>query len=175
MDGMEVCREVRRKSSVPVIMLTASDSEVDRVLALEIGADDYVTKPVSMRELLARIAPILRRTEGEQPSLPDREALDNFVLDRAARVVSLDGVDVPLARREFELLSFLLGTPGRTHTRDALIRRVWGSNFAGDRKTVDVHIRWLRERFMGRAPFDIVTVRGLGYRLDLREEQKANG
>ena len=178
MDGVEVCRQLRRTSPVPIIMLTARDSEVDRILGLELGADDYVTKPFSIREVLARIAAVLRRAETGQtdlPALPEREVLGNFVLDRAARRVTVDGIEVRLALREFELLSFLIGNPGRAHTRDALIQSVWGPAFSGDQKTVDVHIRWLREKFMHRAPFEIVTVRGVGYRLDRLDAREATG
>jgi two-component system, OmpR family, response regulator VicR len=172
MDGIEVCRQLRRGGSLPIIMLTARDSEVDRVLGLEIGADDYVTKPFSMRELMARITAVLRRTrdtQERQPALPEREEIGAFVIDRAARRVLLRGVEVRLTLREFDLLSYLVGHRGRVHTRDALIQNVWGPDFLGDQKTVDVHIRWLREKFANRAPFEIVTVRGIGYRLDLAE------
>jgi DNA-binding response OmpR family regulator len=138
MDGIEVCRQLRRSGTTPVIMLTARDAEVDRVLGLELGADDYITKPFSIREVLARIAAVLRRVDSSAPGPP--------ILP--------------------ELLSFLIGHSGRAHTREALIQNVWGPEFSGDQKTVDVHIRWLREKFMHRAPFEISTVRGIGYRLD---------
>ncbi|MFZ0217820.1 MAG: response regulator transcription factor [Candidatus Dormiibacterota bacterium] len=176
MDGVEVCRQLRRSGSVPIIMLTARDGEVDRVLGLELGADDYITKPFSIREVLARIAAVLRRADSGAAGpvmLPDRDAFGNFMLDRAARRVTVDGMEVRLALREFELLSYLVGHPGRAHTRDALIQNVWGPAFSGDQKTVDVHIRWLREKFMDRAPFEIVTVRGVGYRLDRLETPSA--
>jgi DNA-binding response OmpR family regulator len=170
MDGVEVCRQLRRGSSVPIIMLTARDAEVDRVLGLELGADDYVTKPFSMREVLARITAVLRRAQSGKPggaSMPERESFGEFVIDRAARRVLLDETDIKLTLREFDLLSYLIGHRGRVHTRDALISNVWGPDFGGDQKTVDVHVRWLREKFVQRAPFEIVTVRGVGYRLDL--------
>jgi DNA-binding response OmpR family regulator len=173
MDGIEVCRQLRRSGTLPIIMLTARESEVDRVLGLEIGADDYVTKPFSMRELMARITAVLRRTRDvseRAAALPERETIGAFILDRAARRVLLDGADVRLTLREFDLLSYLIGHRGRVHTRDALIQNVWGPDFLGDQKTVDVHIRWLREKFAERAPFEIVTVRGVGYRLDGAEE-----
>jgi two-component system OmpR family response regulator len=172
MDGVEVCRQLRRGGTVPIIMLTARDSEVDRVLGLEIGADDYVTKPFSMRELMARITAVLRRARDgseRRAALPERESIDGFTIDRAARRVRLDGADVRLTLREFDLLSYLVGHRGRVHTRDALIQNVWGPDFPGDQKTVDVHIRWLREKVAERAPFEIVTVRGVGYRLDAAE------
>jgi DNA-binding response OmpR family regulator len=173
MDGIEVCRQLRRGGTLPIIMLTARESEVDRVLGLEIGADDYVTKPFSMRELMARITAVLRRTRDtseRRATLPERESIDGFTIDRAARRVLLDGADVRLTLREFDLLSYLIGHRNRVHTRDALIQNVWGPDFLGDQKTVDVHIRWLREKFAERAPFEIVTVRGVGYRLDPAEE-----
>lgn len=169
MSGLEVCRALRRSSSrVPIIMITAKNAEVDKIVGLELGADDYITKPFSVREVLARVNAVLRRSRPEQAehSLPEREGSGNFVIDRAARRVLLNGTEVKLTAREFELLSFLFGHPGRAHTRDVLLQQVWGADFMGDRKTVDVHIRWLREKFMDRAPFEIVTVRGIGYRLD---------
>ncbi|MGH7918950.1 MAG: response regulator transcription factor [Candidatus Dormibacteraceae bacterium] len=169
MDGVEVCRQLRRSGTPPVIMLTARDAEVDRVLGLELGADDYITKPFSIREVLARIAAVLRRADISPPdpaALPEQDAFGSLVLDRAARRVTLDGREVRLALREFELLSFLIGHSGRALTRDALIQNVWGPAFSGDQKTVDVHIRWLREKFAEGSPFEISTVRGIGYRLD---------
>jgi DNA-binding response OmpR family regulator len=143
---------------------------------LELGADDYVTKPFSVREVMARIAALLRRAEAAPrptPSLPEREAFGNFVLDRAARRVTVGGEEVRLALREFELLSYLVGHSGRAHTRDALIQNVWGQAFGGDPKTVDVHVRWLHQKIGGRAPFQIATVRGVGYRLDRQHPRRA--
>jgi DNA-binding response OmpR family regulator len=171
MDGIEVFRTLRKTSRVPVIMVTARDSEVDTVLGLEIGADDYITKPFSVREVLARVNAVMRRgVEAVEPGkLPEREVLGAFTLDRAAYRALLDGREMKLTPREFGLLSFLLGAPGRAHTREAILGKVWGAGFGGDQKTVDVHIRWLREKFEGRAPFSIVTVRGVGYRLDVEE------
>ena len=169
MNGLEVCRSLRRDSVVPIIMLTAKDAETDRVVGLELGADDYVTKPFSMRELLARVGAVLRRAAGPAvaPEVPDRQAVGPFLIDRAARRALLDGGELQLSRREFDLLSFLLANPDRVHSRDFLLQQVWGYDFQGDRKTVDVHVRWLREKLEGRAPFRIATVRGAGYRLDL--------
>jgi DNA-binding response OmpR family regulator len=168
MTGVELCRQIRRTSQVPIIMITARDAEVDKIVGLEIGADDYITKPFSIREVLARVNAVLRRARAEagKRAVPEREVIDDFVLDRAARQVLLAGLEVRLAAREFDLLSFLLANPGRVHSRDAILDRVWGTDFLGDRKTVDVHIRWLREKLAARAPFRIVTVRGSGYRLD---------
>ena len=173
MSGVEVCRALRKTSSTPIIMVTAKDSEVDKIVGLELGADDYITKPFSIREVLARVNAVLRRSRAEaaERALPDRDALGNFVIDRAARRVLLDGVDVKLTAREFDLISYLIGHPERVHSREVILQQVWGPGFMGDRKTVDVHVRWLREKFVGRVPFDIATVRGIGYRLDRREEE----
>ncbi len=171
MSGVEVCRALRKTSSMPIIMVTAKDSEVDKIVGLELGADDYITKPFSIREVLARVNAVLRRSRAEaaEGALPDRDALGNFMIDRAARRVLLDGVDVKLTAREFDLLSYLVGHPERVHSREVILQQIWGPGFMGDRKTVDVHIRWLREKFAGRVPFEIVTVRGAGYRLDRKD------
>jgi len=169
MSGFDFCRALRRSSRVPIIIITAKDSEVDKIVGLELGADDYITKPCSIREVLARVHAVLRRaqTEANEPkAIPEQDSIGSFSIDRAARRVILDGADVKLTAREFDLISYLLAFPGRVHTRDSLLENVWGREFAGDRKTVDVHIRWLREKFAERAPFEIVTVRGIGYRLD---------
>jgi DNA-binding response OmpR family regulator len=173
MSGIEVCRAIRRTSRVPIIMLTAKDSEVDKVVGLELGADDYVTKPFSVREVLARINAVLRRSTSaaEASAIPERESIADFTIDRAARRVLLDGTEVKLTGREFDLLSHLLAHSGRVQSRDALLEHVWGYDFMGDRKTVDVHVRWLREKFAGRAPFEIATVRGIGYRLDRQPQE----
>jgi two-component system response regulator RegX3 len=169
MSGFDFCRALRKNSRVPVIMITAKDAEVDKIVGLELGADDYITKPFSVREVLARVNAVLRRAQpeaNEPGSIPEHDSFGTFAIDRAARQVMLGGVEVKLAAREFELLSYLLAFPGRVHTRDLLLENVWGRDFNGDRKTVDVHIRWLREKFAARAPFEIVTVRGVGYRMD---------
>lgn len=172
MSGLDFCRTLRRTSRVPIIMLTAKDTEVDKIVGLELGADDYITKPFSVREVVARLNSVLRRADSDaaQPRLvPEQESIGDFTLDRAARRVVLAGSEVKLTLREFDLLSYLLANSGRVQTRDALLENVWGSEFTGDRKTVDVHVRWLREKFSGRAPFAIVTLRGIGYRLDRQE------
>lgn len=172
MSGLDFCRTLRRTSRVPIIMLTAKDTEVDKIVGLELGADDYITKPFSVREVVARLNSVLRRADSDaaQPRLvPEQESIGDFTLDRAARRVVLAGSEVKLTLREFDLFSYLLANSGRVQTRDALLENVWGSEFTGDRKTVDVHVRWLREKFSGRAPFAIVTLRGIGYRLDRQE------
>ena len=171
MSGLEVCRALRKSSSVPIVMLTAKEGEVDKIVGLVLGADEYITKPFSIREVLARVAAVIRRSrEGGESAVAENEAIGNFAIDRAARRVLMDGGDVRLTAREFDLLSYLVAHPGRVHTRDLILQEVWGSDFVGDRKTVDVHIRWLREKFAGRVQFEIVTVRGIGYRLD-RDQQ----
>jgi two-component system response regulator RegX3 len=173
MSGIDFCRALRKTSRVPIIMLTAKDAEIDKIVGLELGADDYITKPFSIREVLARVHAVLRRSEpepAEAASIPEEDVIGDFKIDRAARKVTLGSHEVKLTTREFDLLSFLLANPNRAHTRETLIDRVWSAEFAGERKTVDVHIRWLRQKFSGRAPFEIVTIRGVGYRLDrLRE------
>jgi DNA-binding response OmpR family regulator len=169
MSGFDFCRALRRSSRVPVIMITAKDAEVDKIVGLELGADDYITKPFSVREVLARVNAVLRRSSpdaNEPNAIPERDVLGEFTIDRAARRVLLHESDVKLTTREFDLISYLLAHPGRVHSRDVLLENVWGNDFRGDPKTVDVHIRWLREKFAAVAPFDIVTVRGIGYRLD---------
>jgi DNA-binding response OmpR family regulator len=168
MSGMEFCRALRRSSRVPIIMVTAKDSEVDKIVGLELGADDYVTKPFSVREVLARVNAVIRRSRSEvaERQAPERERIGNFLIDRPAHRVMVNGSDVRLTAREFELLSHLVANSGRVQSREVLLRQVWGPDFMGDRKTVDVHVRWLREKFAGRVPFEIVTVRGAGYRLD---------
>jgi DNA-binding response OmpR family regulator len=171
MSGFDFCRALRKSSRVPIIMITAKDAEVDKIVGLELGADDYITKPFSVREVLARVNAVMRRASPESiepKSVPERDAIGDFSIDRAARRVVLHEKDVKLTAREFDLLSYLLAHPGRVHTRDTLLENVWGHEFSGDRKTVDVHVRWLREKFAGVAPFEIVTVRGIGYRLDRR-------
>jgi DNA-binding response OmpR family regulator len=169
MSGFDFTRALRKTSRVPIIVITAKDSEVDKIVGLELGADDYITKPFSVREVLARVHAVMRRAlpdAAEPRSIPEHDSIGNFSIDRAARRVILDGEEVKLTAREFELVSYLLAFPGRVHTRDVLLENVWGHEFTGDRKTVDVHVRWLREKFAARAPFELVTVRGIGYRLD---------
>ena len=161
MDGFDVCREIRRRSRVPVLMLTARDEEPDRVAGLELGADDYVTKPFSPRELSARIKAILRRSEQTVENVTLE--LDNIVLDRDAREVVVDGQDVELTAKEFDLLGCLMENPGIVLSRDTLLDRVWGMDFPGGTRTVDVHVAQLRRK-IGR-PELIRTVRGAGYKL----------
>jgi DNA-binding response OmpR family regulator len=174
MSGLDFCRAVRKTSRVPIIMLTAKDTEVDKIVGLELGADDYITKPFSIREVLARVNSVLRRAQpgsGEPRSLPEQDSIGDFTIDRAARRALLAGKEMKLTAREFDLLSYLIANSGRVQTRDALLEHVWGPDFSGDRKTIDVHIRWLREKLTGKVAFEIATVRGIGYRLDRLERR----
>jgi two-component system, OmpR family, response regulator RegX3 len=166
--GTEVCRELRTKSNVPVIMLTAKDSEVDKVVGLELGADDYVTKPFSSRELVARIRAVLRRRgEGEELAPATLEA-GPVRMDVERHVVTVSGNEVPLPLKEFELLEVLLRNAGRVLTRMQLIDRVWGADYVGDTKTLDVHIKRIRAKIEDDPgePRLLLTVRGLGYRFE---------
>jgi len=160
MDGFEVCRQVRSRSSVPILMLTARDDEIDRVAGLEVGADDYVGKPFSPRELVARIKAILRRTDGEGPQ--ERLVLGDVELNSAAREVRVAGRSVDLRAKEFDLLAFLMENRGVVVSRDTLLDRVWGMEYAGGSRTVDVHVAQLRSK-LGR-PSLIRTIRGAGYK-----------
>jgi len=171
MGGLEVCRALRRDGVIaPIVMLTARDSELDRVVGLEVGADDYVTKPFSVRELLARISAQLRRVEmlrSEKAELPiETISVGGLEIDPAGRTARIDGRPLALRPREFELLTFLAGRPGRVFTRDQLLQEVWGFDYSGDTRTVDVHVRWLRMKIEDDAanPTRLQTVRGVGYR-----------
>ncbi|ABY22434.1 two-component response regulator [Renibacterium salmoninarum ATCC 33209] len=167
LDGAEVCRRIRQTMSMPIILLTALGTEDDRILGLEMGADDYVTKPVSPRELVLRVNSVLRRSVKEFTPEPVVE-LAGFVLNPASRVVSLNGVDLALTAREFDLLAFFLRRPNQVFSREDLIRAVWGWDF-GDLSTVTVHVRRLREKIEQNPtqPLLLHTVRGLGYRFDV--------
>jgi len=162
MDGIEVCRRLRQAGDVPVLMLTARDAEVDRVLGLEMGADDYVTKPFSPRELVARVKAILRRAEGPVREV-DVVSIGPLEVDRGRREVRLDGVVVALATREFDLLSHLAENAGLVLSRRQLLDSVWGPDWYGDERTVDVHIRQLRKKLGEDLP--LATIWGVGYRL----------
>ena len=169
MPGTEVCRQLRQKSSVPIIMVTARDSEIDKVVGLEIGADDYVTKPYSPRELLARIRAVLRRRSAEAREEPTQILAGGPVrMDVERHVVTVNGEVVALPLKEFELLELLLRNAGRVLTRGQLIDRVWGADYVGDTKTLDVHIKRLRSKIEPEPsnPRYIVTVRGLGYKFE---------
>ena len=168
LSGTEVCRALRARSNVPVIMLTAKDSEVDKVVGLELGADDYVTKPYSTRELLARIRAVLRRRGEPEDLAPATVEAGPVRLDVDRHVVSVAGEEVAMPLKEFELLELLLRNAGRVLTRGQLIDRVWGSDYVGDTKTLDVHVKRLRAKVEPEpaTPRHIVTVRGLGYKFE---------
>ena len=168
MSGTEVCRQVRQRSNVPVIMLTAKDSEIDKVVGLELGADDYVTKPYSSRELVARVRAVLRRQGEQEEPMSATIGAGPVRMDVERHVVSVDGEQVSLPLKEFELLEMLLRNAGRVLTRGQLIDRVWGSDYVGDTKTLDVHVKRLRSKVEPdpSAPQHIVTVRGLGYKFE---------
>ena len=167
--GVDVCRALRQRSSVPVIMLTAKDSEVDKVVGLEIGADDYVTKPYSSRELLARIKAVLRRGHEPEDLLPATLESGPVRMDVERHVVTVNGEHTALPLKEFEPLEMLLRNAGRVLTRMQLIDRVWGSDYVGDTKTLDVHVKRLRAKVEPDPanPRYIVTVRGLGYKFEV--------
>ncbi|GHD79674.1 two-component system response regulator RegX3 [Salinibacterium amurskyense] len=166
--GTEVCREVRTRSNVPIIMLTAKDSEVDIVVGLELGADDYVTKPYSTRELLARIRAVMRRRAEDVDETDSVLEAGGVRMDVERHTVTVDGVDVGMPLKEFELLELLLRNGGRVLTRGQLIDRVWGADYFGDTKTLDVHIKRIRTKIekTPSQPKLLVTVRGLGYRFE---------
>lgn len=172
MSGTEVCRHIRQTSDVPVIMLTAKDSEIDKVVGLELGADDYVTKPYSSRELLARVRAVLRRRVSGGPQVDDEDD-DNVLvagpvrMDVERHVVTVDDEPVAFPLKEFELLELLLRNAGRVLTRSQLIDRVWGTDYVGDTKTLDVHVKRVRAKIESDPgnPVLLLTVRGLGYKL----------
>ena len=168
LSGTEVCRQLRAKSSVPIIMLTAKDAEIDKVVGLELGADDYVTKPYSARELVARIRAVLRRGTEAEPSAEAALAAGPVRLDVDRHVVAVDGEPVSLPLKEFDLLELLLRNAGRVLTRGQLIDRVWGADYVGDTKTLDVHVKRLRAKLEPDPanPRYLVTVRGLGYKFE---------
>ena len=176
--GIEVCRIIRRESSVPILMLTAKDSEIDKVVGLELGADDYITKPFSLRELLARIRSQLRRIDAMATPATDAEALQvgkftalgDVSIDLAGHRLLRDGHELPIKPKAFELLAFLVRNPGQVFSRDQLLERVWGYEYAGETRTVDVHVHWLRAAIEQdpSQPVFLQTVRNVGYVLRLR-------
>jgi len=170
MSGVDVCREIRARSQVPIIMVTARNAEIDAVVGLEVGADDYVTKPFRLRELVARVRAALRRAPNRDEDASDQEIIEvgDVKLDAARHEVFVHDSLVPLPLKEFELLELLLLNAGRVLTRDVLIDRIWGPNYYGDTKTLDVHIKRLRAKLEADPanPHRIVTVRGVGYRYE---------
>ncbi len=171
LDGFEVCRLIRRESDVPILFLTARDQEMDRVVGLELGADDYVVKPFSMRELLARVKAMLRRprsSRDERGEPPESIVSGDLEITLSSHTLTRGGEPVTLKPRAFELLALLMAHKGRVFTRGQILDRLWGMDFIGDARTVDVHVRWVREKIEDDAgkPSRIVTVRGVGYRFD---------
>jgi DNA-binding response OmpR family regulator len=167
LSGTEVCRIIRRESQVPILMLTARDSEIDKVVGLELGADDYVTKPFSLPELQARVRALLRRTDAgvQGPEAGAPILLDDVQVDLAGHRLLREGQELPVKPKAFELLAFLLRHPGQVFTRDQLLEQVWGYDYAGESRTVDVHMHWLRALVEAdpSAPRFLHTVRGVGY------------
>jgi DNA-binding response OmpR family regulator len=179
LDGFEVCRILRQEMSTPVLMLTARDDEIDRVVGLEVGADDYLVKPFSMRELIARVKAMIRRVrlireEMQRASADGKEqkpevlAFDNLVINFTRREITVDDAVVPFKPKEYELLTFFAQHRGQVLSREFILERVWGWDFIGDSRTVDVHVRWLREKIERDPanPLRIITVRGAGYRFE---------
>jgi two-component system response regulator RegX3 len=166
MPGEDICKEIRRSSNVPIIMLTARDAEIDKVVGLELGADDYVTKPFSTRELVARMKAVLRRTSAEQSRSEGVLEGGGIRLDAERFEVTVNSSPVHLPRKEFELLELLMENSGRVLTRETLIDRVWGSDYFGDTRTLDVHVKRLRAKCETdpHAPKHLITIRGLGYK-----------
>jgi two-component system OmpR family response regulator len=169
LSGFEVCRILRKEMTVPILMLTAKDEEVDKIVGLEIGADDYMTKPFSMRELLARIRAMLRRAEMVQPAGDEIVLkLNDLEIDSGRHKAFLKGTALELSPKEFDLLAFLAKNRGFVFSREQLLEKVWGYDYAGETRTVDVHIRWLRQKIESNPakPKRLVTVRGTGYKLE---------
>ena len=170
LSGFEVCRILRKEMSTPILMLTAKDEEIDKVVGLEIGADDYMTKPFSMRELIARIRAMLRRagmTATKPDSIDKIIIIGTLTIDTERHKVTVSSKELELSPREYDLLVFLAANKGLVFTRDQLLEKVWGYDFVGDTRTVDVHIRWLRQKieFNPSKPEKLITVRGAGYKL----------
>ena len=163
MDGLTVVQELRKTSKVPVIMLTARGEDIDRIVGLEVGADDYMAKPFNPRELVARVKAVLRRSQGEREA-PEVIEVDGLRIDAASREVTLDGQEIHLRAKEFELLSAFAQHKGTVLDRERLLRLVWGADYYGDTRTIDVHVAWLREK-LGGSNVKIQTVWGVGYKL----------
>jgi DNA-binding response OmpR family regulator len=169
MDGWEVCRRIRTESDLPILILTARDEDIDKIVALEMGADDYLTKPFNPRELVARVRAILRRVGGNRPSGDRPRQLGRLAIDPASREVSIDGNPVPLRAREFDLLLVLADHTNQVLSRDQLLDMAWGYEYYGQTRTVDVHVAHLRDHLAGSG-VEIETVWGRGYKLSVREE-----
>jgi len=167
-DGLQVCRILRHEMQAPILMLTAKAEEADKVLGLELGADDYVTKPFSMRELIARVRALLRRSESQPAAANEVLRSGDLTIDRRKREARRRDAVIALKPKEFELLAFFLRHRARAFTRDQLLKEIWGYDFSGDTRTVDVHVRWLREKIEDHTekPTRLITIRGTGYRFD---------
>jgi DNA-binding response OmpR family regulator len=167
-DGLQVCRILRHEMQAPILMLTAKAEEADKVLGLELGADDYVTKPFSMRELIARVRALLRRSESQPAAANEVLRSGDLTIDRRKREARRRDAAIALKPKEFELLAFFLRHRAHAFTRDQLLKEIWGYDFSGDTRTVDVHVRWLREKIEDHPekPTRLITIRGTGYRFD---------
>jgi len=170
MDGLTVCKELRKTSNVPVIILTARGDDIDRIIGLEIGADDYMAKPFNPRELVARVKAVLRRSQGER-DVPAVIEVDGLRIDAASREVTLDGRTLQLRAKEFELLSAFAQYKGTVLDRERLLRMVWGTDYYGDSRTIDVHVAWLRDK-LGDSNVKIQTVWGVGYKLVVESDAR---
>jgi DNA-binding response OmpR family regulator len=168
MDGLTVCKELRKTSNVPVIILTARGDDIDRIVGLEIGADDYMPKPFNPRELVARVKAVLRRSQGER-DVPEVIEVDGLRIDAASREVTLDGKQLTLRAKEFELLSAFAQHKGTVLDRERLLRLVWGTDYYGDSRTIDVHVAWLRDK-LSPSRVKIQTVWGVGYKLVVQDD-----
>ncbi len=170
LDGLEVCRILRQEMTTPILILTARDQELDKIYGLEVGADDYMTKPFSVRELLARVRALIRRSDMDAPSEGAGPvlAIGDLTINLEARTALINGDPLNLKPKEYDLLAFFAGHPGRAFTRNELLDQVWGLSYFGDSRTVDVHVRWLREKIEKQpgSPRRIITVRGTGYRFE---------
>ncbi|OGO43022.1 MAG: DNA-binding response regulator [Chloroflexi bacterium RBG_16_58_8] len=171
MSGLEVCRVLRREMTVPILMLTAKTEETDKIIGLEIGADDYMTKPFSLRELLARVRAMLRRSRMVETAPPGDKTLlkiNDLEIDLARHKVTRQGAALGLTPKEFDLLAFLARNRGFVFSREQLLEKVWGYDYAGNTRTVDVHVRWLRQKIEAdpRQPRSLITIRGTGYKLE---------
>ena len=168
LNGYEVCRILRKEMTAPILMLTAKDDEVDKIVGLDVGADDYMTKPFSMRELLARVRAMLRRSEMQAPSTDTAIKVGEIEVDTSRHEIFRNGKTLTLRPKEFDLLAFLARNKGLVFTREQLLEKVWGYDYAGDSRTVDVHVRWLREKIEDNPnePRLLLTVRGVGYKLE---------
>jgi two-component system OmpR family response regulator len=168
MSGFEVCRILRKEMAVPIIMLTARDDEIDKITGLDLGADDYMTKPFSMRELMARVRAMLRRMEIKTVITDTTTKFGDLEIDIRHHMITRAGIALNLSPKEFDLLVFLAGNKGLVFSRDQLLEKVWGYEYSGDTRTVDVHIRWLREKIENNSeePKRLITVRGVGYKFE---------